>query len=69
MTKGDACVSNADEPRPKEGIMRTWMAMGLALAMMLAAAPAGAAAWQKCKVCHNFNDKAKVGPGLGKGPN
>ncbi|RME81604.1 MAG: cytochrome C, partial [Zetaproteobacteria bacterium] len=33
------------------------------------AAPAGAAAWQKCKVCHNFNDKAKVGPGLGKGPN
>lgn len=31
----------------------------------LTAAPeAQAAAWAKCKACHNFTDKNKVGPGL-----
>lgn len=35
----------------------------------VAAAPtaADAAAWAKCKACHNFASKKKVGPGLGKG--
>lgn len=28
-------------------------------------ATADAAAWKKCTTCHNFTDKAKVGPGLG----
>jgi len=28
---------------------------------------ADAAAWSKCKACHNFTPKKKVGPGLGKG--
>ena len=28
---------------------------------------AHAAAYSKCKACHNFTDKNKVGPGLGKG--
>lgn len=33
-----------------------------------ASAPeANAAAWAKCKACHNFTAKKKVGPGLGKG--
>ena len=38
-------------------------ALGLALAV-----PAHAEAWKRCLTCHNFTDRAKVGPGLGKGP-
>ena len=32
--------------------------------MAIAPATAGAAAWGKCKACHNFTEKKKVGPGL-----
>ena len=35
--------------------------------MTLAPVASQAAAWGKCKACHNFTDKKKVGPGLGKG--
>ncbi|EAU53869.1 c-type cytochrome [Mariprofundus ferrooxydans] len=32
--------------------------------MALAPVAAQAAAWGKCKACHNFTEKKKVGPGL-----
>ncbi len=32
--------------------------------MSLAPMTAQAAAWGKCKACHNFTEKKKVGPGL-----
>jgi len=32
--------------------------------MALTPVAAQAAAWGKCKACHNFSDKKKVGPGL-----
>ena len=32
--------------------------------MALAPMSAQAAAWGKCKACHNFTEKKKVGPGL-----
>ncbi len=31
----------------------------------LTATDSSAAAWSKCKACHNFTAKKKVGPGLG----
>jgi len=31
----------------------------------LTATDSNAAAWSKCKACHNFTAKKKVGPGLG----
>lgn len=32
--------------------------------MGIVSATANAAVWKKCTTCHNFTDKAKVGPGL-----
>jgi len=33
----------------------------------MSATSANAKAWSKCKACHNFTAKKKVGPGWGKG--
>lgn len=32
--------------------------------MAIAPTSSDAAAWKKCKACHNFSEKNKVGPGL-----
>ncbi len=48
------------------GTIGRW-AVAAALAVALAA-PAQAAAWKRCLTCHNFTDRSKVGPALGKGP-